>query len=236
MKTSFHIGDIISYLDLCNEEKSNLQKGMNYKIRDDYSIILMSLRKNAPYADRIEDDGRILIYEGHDMPKYKSLGIGFDPKSVDQPMQNEKGTMLENGKFYNSAIMHRDFDEPAEIVKVYEKIQPGIWSYNGFFDLIDAWQEDDENRKVFKFKLSLIDQQDISKSDYQDLDHNRLIPSSVKLEVFKRDQGKCIKCGSGDNLHYDHILPFSKGGTSVTSDNIQILCARHNLQKSDRIE
>jgi hypothetical protein len=132
--------------------------------------------------------------------------------------------------------MHRDFDEPSEIVKVYEKIQPGIWSYNGFFDLIDAWQEDDENRKVFKFKLSLRDQQDISKSDYQDLDHIRLIPSSVKLEVFKRDQGKCIKCGSGDNLHYDHILPFSKGGTSVTSDNIQILCARHNLQKSDRIE
>ncbi len=132
--------------------------------------------------------------------------------------------------------MHRDFEEPAEIVKVYEKIQPGIWSYNGFFDLIDSWQEDDKNRKVFKFKLSLRDQQDISKSDYQDLDHNRLIPSSVKLEVFKRDQGKCIKCGSGDNLHYDHILPFSKGGTSVTSDNIQILCARHNLQKSDRIE
>ena len=132
--------------------------------------------------------------------------------------------------------MHRDFDEPAEIVKVYEKIQPGIWSYNGFFDLIDAWQEDDENRKVFKFKLSLRDQQDISKGDYQDLDHNRLIPSSVKLEVFKRDQGKCIKCGSGDNLHYDHILPFSKGGTSITSENIQILCARHNLQKSDRIE
>ena len=128
---------------------------MNYKLRDDYSIILMSLRKNAPYADRIEDNGKILIYEGHDMPKYKSLGIGFDPKLVDQPMQNEKGTMLENGKFYNSAIMHRDFDDPAEIVKVYEKIQPGIWSYNGFFDLIDAWQEDDENRKVFKFKLSL---------------------------------------------------------------------------------
>ena len=58
MKKSFHIGDIISYLDLCNEEKTNLQKGMNYKLRDDYSIILMSLRKNAPYADRIEDDGK----------------------------------------------------------------------------------------------------------------------------------------------------------------------------------
>jgi hypothetical protein len=34
----------------CNEEKTNLQKGMNYKLRDDYSIILMSLRKNVLYT------------------------------------------------------------------------------------------------------------------------------------------------------------------------------------------
>ena len=102
--------------------------------------------------------------------------------------------------------------------------------------VVDAWQEDDEKRKVFKFKLSLRDKQYFSKSDHQDLDHNRLIPSTVKLEVFKRDQGKCIKCGSEDNLHYDHILPFAKGGTSVTAENIQILCARHNLEKSDKIE
>lgn len=236
MKSSFQIGDIISYIELCSEEKTNPQKGMNFKMKDNYSIILMSLRKNAPYADRIEDNGKILIYEGHDMPKYKYLGSGFDPKSVDQPMKNEKGTPLENGKFYNAAIMYRDFEEPAENVKVYEKIKPGIWSYNGFFKLIDAWQEEDKNRKVFKFKLSLSDNQNTSNEDIKDLEHSRLIPSSIKYEVFKRDQGRCVKCSSEDNLHYDHILPFSRGGSSLTAENIQILCARHNLAKSDKIE
>jgi 5-methylcytosine-specific restriction endonuclease McrA len=58
----------------------------------------------------------------------------------------------------------------------------------------------------------------------------------VKLEVWKRDKGKCIQCGSTDNLHFDHILPFSKGGTSLTAENIQLLCARHNLQKRDKIQ
>jgi 5-methylcytosine-specific restriction endonuclease McrA len=69
-----------------------------------------------------------------------------------------------------------------------------------------------------------------------DIDHSRLIPSQVKLEVWKRDEGQCVKCGSKDNLHFDHIIPFSKGGSSLVAANIQLLCARHNLQKRDNIE
>jgi 5-methylcytosine-specific restriction endonuclease McrA len=53
--------------------------------------------------------------------------------------------------------------------------------------------------------------------------------------VWERDGGKCVRCGSQDNLHFDHILPFSKGGTSMLESNIQLLCARHNLSKGDRI-
>jgi hypothetical protein len=38
-----------------------------------------------------------------------------------------------------------------------------------------------------------------------------------------------------DELHFDHILPFSKGGTSLTGENVQLLCSRHNLLKRDSI-
>jgi 5-methylcytosine-specific restriction endonuclease McrA len=113
--------------------------------------------------------------------------------------------------------------------------------YKGVFELIDAWVEEStlENRKVFKFKLYVTDKSINQKSmrveDLKDISHNRMIPTSVKLEVWKRDNGKCTQCGSDDNLHFDHILPFSKGGTSLKSDNIQLLCARHNLQKSSHI-
>jgi len=43
----------------------------------------MSIRAGAPYADRIEENGRVLVYEGHDAPK---LTGGLNPKTVDQPM------------------------------------------------------------------------------------------------------------------------------------------------------
>ena len=42
-------------------------------------------------------------------------------------------------------------------------------------------------------------------------------------------------CGSEENLHFDHIIPFSRGGSSLTANNVQLLCARHNLEKRDRI-
>jgi 5-methylcytosine-specific restriction endonuclease McrA len=59
------------------------------------------------------------------------------------------------------------------------------------------------------------------------------VPS--KLEVWKRDHGKCVICGASDNLHFDHDVPFSKGGSSITAKNVRLLCARHNLAKSDKI-
>lgn len=63
-----------------------------------------------------------------------------------------------------------------------------------------------------------------------------MIPSLVKVQVWKRDKGRCVICKSKDNLHFDHIIPYSKGGSSLTADNIQLLCARHNLAKHDKIE
>ena len=67
-------------------------------------------------------------------------------------------------------------------------------------------------------------------------ERRRVIPTHVKLEVWQRDGAKCSMCGATDELHFDHILPFAKGGTSLTAANVQLLCARHNLAKSDRIE
>jgi len=67
------------------------------------------------------------------------------------------------------------------------------------------------------------------------IEHTRLIPSEVKKEVWKRDEGKCVLCGDNKNLHFDHDLPFSRGGTSLSANNIKLLCMKHNLQKSDKI-
>jgi len=126
----------------------------------------------------------------------------------------------------------RMIKEPHK-VKVYEKIKDGIWCYKGFFNLVDAALVTSENRKVFKFYLKPVEY--ITKKKQIALPHSRLIPTTVKLEVWARDKGQCVLCGSKENLHFDHDLPYSKGGTSLTAANVRILCAKHNLQKSDKI-
>jgi hypothetical protein len=48
------VDDIISYHDVVTAEKAALQKGMNFGVGKKYSIFLMSLRENAPYADALD--------------------------------------------------------------------------------------------------------------------------------------------------------------------------------------
>ncbi len=230
----FQSGDIFSYLEMCAPFGVNLQRGMNFRIRDDESLILMSRRPGAPYHDRVEQGGRIIIYEGHDVPHTRTVP---DPKSVDQPEFQPNGRPTQNGLFAAAAAKFKSGQSAPESVRVFEKIRDGIWVYNGLFELTDAWREKSGRRMVFKFKLQIVDDLPMSVRQAIPLgDHDRVIPSHVKLEVWKRDKGKCVKCGRSDNLHFDHIIPYSLGGSSKDARNIQILCARHNLEKRDAIE
>lgn len=226
-------GDIVSYIEMCQEEGASLQRGMNFRLKGRDSVILMSLRRGAPYMDRVEDNGKVLIYEGHDVAQTAQHP---NPKELDQQEFLPGGRLTQNGLFFQAAVRFKNGTATAEVVKVYEKIHEGIWAFNGFFELVDAWQERVGPRSVFKFKLAITTAASELDSQVNDpLPQNRLIPSEVKLVVWKRDGGKCVQCGSRDNLHFDHIIPFSLGGSSLTAENIQLLCARHNLQKHDRI-
>jgi HNH endonuclease len=62
---------------------------------------------------------------------------------------------------------------------------------------------------------------------------SRYIPEPVKEEVFERDGGQCVKCGSTRDLQYDHVIPYSRGGSN-SATNIQLLCGDCNRAKSNR--
>lgn len=211
-------------------EKMALQRGMVFSDgKRKYSILLMSQRKDAIYNDGFDENGN-LIYEGHDARAER----GIDPKAIDQPLETQNGTWTENGKFYKAAMDFKsNMRKVPELVKVYEKIDGGVWSIKGFFQLINVAQVSDGKRKVFKFYLKPVLTKIFNR--VENLPFNRLIPTSVKVKVWERDRGKCVLCGAMENLHYDHDLPYAKGGTSLTDKNIRILCAKCNLRKNDKI-
>ncbi|MDX1419750.1 MAG: HNH endonuclease [Rubricoccaceae bacterium] len=224
--------EILSYFEMCQREGKSLQQGMNFGIGGDHSVILTSVRPNAPYNDRFEDGGTVLIYEGHDARRGRGRP---DPKTVDQPAVYPTGTLTQNGRFHVAASEYKAGAREPERVRVYEKLHSGIWSYNGLFHLVDSWQEESGGRAVFKFKLVAV-AEEAPTAAKRPPPRRRMIPSSVKREVWKRDRGRCAVCGAQDELHFDHVIPYSRGGASATTENVQILCARHNLGKGSRIE
>ena len=69
---------------------------------------------------------------------------------------------------------------------------------------------------------------------------SRTISDKLRYQVLKRDNFKCCACGASPaknpsvELHIDHIIPYSKGGKTII-ENLQTLCSKCNLGKSDTI-
>ena len=50
------------------------------------------------------------------------------------------------------------------------------------------------------------------------------LPSAwVRMYVWRRDRGACVRCGSQERVWFDYIIPLWEGG-SITEQNIQLLC------------
>jgi hypothetical protein len=218
---------------MCSREHGSLQRGMYFRPPPGISVVLMSRRPGALYVDTLSDDGRELEYEGHDMRREAKL----DPKELDQPWALPNGGPTENGRFAEAAREYKDGKSGPALVRVYEKLRPGIWSDKGRFELIDHKYDEIGGRRTFRFRMRLTaEPQESAPRKAADLPQTRMIPSHVKQTVFKRDKGKCVICGAGDQLHFDHDLPYSRGGASVLEQNVRLLCARHNLQKAAKVQ
>jgi hypothetical protein len=116
--------------------------------------------------------------------------------------------------------------------------QPGplsCWMYRGGF----YWEDRELNAddvKVLVDESRLKEQRRIERARARlnaavlSQSERRPIPDEVKVLVWQRDSGRCVKCGSQTNLEFDHIIPLMRGGSS-TFRNIQLLCAPCNREK-----
>ena len=54
----------------------------------------------------------------------------------------------------------------------------------------------------------------------------------TRHNIFRRDDGKCVYCGSKNTLTLDHVTPKSKGGPN-TWKNLVTCCGECNVKKGD---
>ena len=97
-----------------------------------------------------------------------------------------------------------------------------------------------EKEEIFGYNDILMAFKDIEKKntfEYQKQLERSKMTDSLRYDVLKRDHYRCKICGAtaleGAKLHVDHIIPISKGG-KTTIDNLQTLCDRCNMGKSNK--
>ena len=73
---------------------------------------------------------------------------------------------------------------------------------------------------------------------YNQANQRKLMTPDLRNKIKERDNYTCQICGKympdEVGLHIDHIIPISKGGKTV-EQNLQVLCDKCNLRKSNRI-
>ena len=77
-------------------------------------------------------------------------------------------------------------------------------------------------------------QEAYARIEHTDAARRERIPDDVRLFVWQRDEGKCVKCGGTERLEFDHIVPVAKGGSN-TERNVQLLCEACNRSKGTNI-
>jgi len=178
-------------------------------------LVILSLSASAIYfIDKIINQKKELDDINKERSEHlKSLKEKFGKLSVEEIVLNEN---IEYGdKIYILESVHNyKWEEANELIETAEK----------------------EKRKA---RLLLIKKK-ISKKAlemYSDIpvdDKRASLSDEVKLFVWNRDGGKCVKCGSTEKLEFDHVIPFSKGGSN-TARNIQLLCEKCNRSKGGEL-
>lgn len=71
--------------------------------------------------------------------------------------------------------------------------------------------------------------------DYEVVNRTRVgqVSEGKRIDVFRRDGGKCVYCGSSESLEPDHIVPRKSGGTDELR-NLVAACHACNTLKNDK--
>lgn len=201
--------------------------------------------------DNLDFNNIIIYYIDNNIDKFKeNLEIIINNKSKYTKYLNEYINITKNSYEYDSKkIIGDEFKTIEEFIKYETKMLKKI-KYKDNFKIIVSicanytspkGRNSYSRKETYNFdnilccyeQLNNYTQYKIS-AQYQ----RSIMTDSLRYDILKRDNYRCQICGStakeGVKLHVDHIIPVSKGG-KTTVDNLQTLCERCNLGKSNKL-
>lgn len=217
-------------LTFSKKYKDNLEKyadDFNFKldsfIEPDYSNYSFLLSEH--FIDNKKKEEELIIKNIRFTPLYNWCYTIFDIDE-EELKNNENQVIMYNPVkkdmaffLYKNCLYKTEFNEFFTNEELLLKVKEKIY-------------KEDKKFEQLKKQIELYENSDLS--DTSKKKTREPISEDVKFEVWRRDQGRCVICGSQENLEFDHIIPFSKGGSS-TARNIQLLCQNCNRHKSDKI-
>jgi hypothetical protein len=144
--------------------------------------------------------------------------------SIHKELQETRNKEYELAKIENEKII-RDLKEKMTIPSC-ERCGEDLWTFIRYTP----------NKKSAQLSCSSCGKKCYLKFEIKEYKKNNRerIPDKIRREVWRRDEGKCVKCGSREKLEFDHIVPVSEGGSN-TARNIELLCEKCNRIKSNKI-
>jgi hypothetical protein len=186
----------------------------------------ISYLRSGRIIDQLEEFGIIGPFLGETARKvlFKS------PSDLENYLKKHPKLKSKTERFYEN---HKELIEIRRAE--YLKNQQIEYDRNEKESIKQKMLEKEHKRRLHKEALNeLIEAGEINNHFTNKEGKRELIPQDVMDKVWNRDGGKCANCGSQENLEFDHIIPFSKGG-ATSYRNVQLLCKKCNIDKSNKI-
>ena len=205
-----------------NVKFSELKNDFERKYKGSYSSVIYYFR-NFSVTANISPTNFLNAMSGKSDTDFELIPAGISPKNLSPDAVF---------KYYAGLVKQSDM-EPVKFGRYY--------GFKGYYYSVEGHyteeqirllllEDFDKERSHFEKLKTRFDETWSNESNYE----RPRIPESVRIEVWRRDGGKCARCGSREKLEYDHIVPISKGGSN-TARNIELLCERHNRSKSNNV-
>jgi hypothetical protein len=218
--------EVMTYNEMCLEVGFFPPMGMVFHPEGlENSFLFVSLMHQPDYDSESRQGGRGFAFVGHDAPISKK---GFHASTIDQELYTVRETLTENGKFHFAALAYKQGKRKPEPVEVYEKLQEGIWTYKGSFLLTDTWMAKQNNRRIFKFELTVPEEdvQTVKRRGRPSKDPVYIL-AQTKYRLWRTFRGRCTVCQSNENLRFVFVTPPEKGGLINDIENVMLVCQEH---------